>query len=356
MERSLARLQVYLFGRFSVERGGQIVSGFEARRLQGIFSYLLLHRQRRCSREILASLFWGESSGEQAKKNLRQTLWQLQTVLETGADGDAERALSITPDWVQINPRSDLWLDVDFFEEVWNQTRNTPGKDLDEVHAQFLRNAIALQQAVLLPDNYDDWCLRERERLLSLCLAMLEKLMEHSEAQHHYEEALHYGLRILDFDRVRETAHQRLMYLYYLLGQRVEALKQYRQCEGAFLEEFGALPSKDTRALYEYILLDQLKSEPDAGTLVGNQQGDGTLLENILKELHTVRSLQTQAQHRVGLHIQKIEQMLQTLTLSSTLEPLSAIKPAPEMDALHFENPGEDRTASLSLQIRAAKG
>ena len=313
MKESPTHLRVYLFGRFSVERGGHTVTGFEARRLQEIFSYLLLHRRRRCSRELLASQFWGESSAEQAKKNLRQILWQLQAVLEEGAIAGAARILSVTPDWVQINPHADLWLDVDFFTKVWDQTRNSAGKDLSDASIHQMRLAIALHQEVLLPDNYDTWCLRERERLLSLCIVMLEKLMEYDETHRDYEAARRYGLRILDFDRTSEITHQKLMNLYYFLGQRVEALKQYRQCETALLEELGAQPSKSTQALYQRILLDQLKSEAGIEPFIESIQGEELLL-GILKELQAVQTLQTHTQSQVGLHIQKIEEMLQVFT------------------------------------------
>ena len=121
MREPRAPLRVYLFGHFSSEYDGHVVTGLEARRLQEVFSYILLNRHRRCSRESLASLFWGESSTEQAKRNLRQVLWQLQAVLEPKKAPDAECLLSVTGDWLQVNPNADLWLDVDIFEQAWEE-------------------------------------------------------------------------------------------------------------------------------------------------------------------------------------------------------------------------------------------
>src|SRR4051794_32301631 len=68
-------LRVRLLGRFSVERSGRIVPGLEAARVQELFAYLLLNGQRPQPREALATLLWAESSSEQGRKYLRQTLW-----------------------------------------------------------------------------------------------------------------------------------------------------------------------------------------------------------------------------------------------------------------------------------------
>lgn len=310
MKEYPSQLRVYLFGKFAIERGGQTIIGFEARRLQEVFSYLLLNPCRRCAREFLANLFWKESSTEQGRKNLRQILWQLQAALEADETTASERILSITPDWIQINPQANLWTDVRFFTQVWDQTRDIPGKDLSDAAMQRIRHAIALHQETLLPDNYEDWCLRERSRFLVQCVAMLEKLMEYEETHHNYEAALRSGRRILDFDPSNEGAHQRLMHLYYALGKRVEALKQYRQCKTALLEDLGALPSKSTQLLYQRILLDQLESETDKET--------GTFpLEYLLQELQAIQFIQHHAQSQIGFHVQRIEQLLHVLVETS---------------------------------------
>jgi DNA-binding SARP family transcriptional activator len=312
MRESPTPLRVHLFGHFSVERNGHIVTGLEPRRLQEAFSYLLLNRHRRCSRELLASLFWEESSTEQSKRNLRQVLWQLQTALQAEKAKDSECILCVTADWIQINQNAPLWLDVDFFERAWNETKHIPAKNLDSSQAQLLRDATGLHSDSLLLDNYEDWCLRERERLLLLCIAMLEKLMEHSELHHDYESALRFGSRILDYDPIHEKTQQQLMHLYYSLGKRIEALKQYRRYETALLEELGASPSKSIQALYQHIFLEQLGSESGTEALVGNLQGEASLLAHIMNDLQQVQNIQNHAQIQIDVCMQKIEQSLHT--------------------------------------------
>jgi DNA-binding SARP family transcriptional activator len=310
-------LRVHLFGHFSVERGGYRLAGLEARRLQEVFSYLLLHRHRLCSREILATLFWPESSTEQSKRNLRQVLWQLQAALQTEQATNAECILQVTADWLQINPNANIWLDVAFFEQAYNDTKHIAGRDLDTTQVQLLREATAFHSEILLCNNYEDWCLRERQRLLRLCITMLEKLMEYSITHHDYDAALRYGSRILDYDHICETAHQQLMRLYYFLGKRIEALKQYRQYETALLEELGAAPSKSTRDLYQYIFLDQCGSETDPEATHKNVLEYSSLLAHFMHDFQQIQQIQNQAQAQIDFRIQKIEQRLHTFVEAS---------------------------------------
>ncbi len=78
-------LRVRLVGRFSAYIEGQVVEGLESSKVQELFSYLLLFRNRPHSREALADLLWDASSTAQSKKYLRQAVWQLTLALRSSA-------------------------------------------------------------------------------------------------------------------------------------------------------------------------------------------------------------------------------------------------------------------------------
>jgi DNA-binding SARP family transcriptional activator len=303
-------LQIYLFGKFCVQREGLIVAGFEARRVQELFSYLLLNRQRPCSREILSSLLWRDSSPAQSKKNLRQVLWQLRSALQAETKPDAWSILNTNENQLQINLKADFWLDVDVFEQIWNKVKSVQGKVLDAPGVQTLRNAIVLHQGVLLEGNYEDWCLNERERQLNICIAMLDKLMEYSEVHREYEAGIAYGMRILDYDRTRESTHRWLMRLYHLLGDRTEALKQYQRCKAILNEDLCAQPDRHTQAFYQQILADQIELASPAETSSMHTHTRIDFLESILRDLKQIQILQTDLLSKVQYNIQIIEQTL----------------------------------------------
>ena len=73
-----------------------------------------------------------------------------------------------------------------------------------------------------------------------------------------YEEGLAYGARTLRFDGARERTHRRMMRLYYLAGDRTDALRQYDRCVAALRRELGVSPSAHTVALYNQIRRERL--------------------------------------------------------------------------------------------------
>ena len=76
-----AKLTISLFGKFSVQFGNRTIDDLEKCKVQELFSYLLLHRDRPHPRENLANLLWSDVSTAQSKSYLRKALWQLQTAL-----------------------------------------------------------------------------------------------------------------------------------------------------------------------------------------------------------------------------------------------------------------------------------
>jgi DNA-binding SARP family transcriptional activator len=257
-------LKFRLFGKFSVERDLQLVEGLDSSKEQELLSYLLVRRDRSHSREALASLLWGDSSTEKSKKYLRQALWHLQVGLET-RDLATPPVLLVQHDWVQLNSKSELWLDVAILEHAFAVTQGMSGQQLDESSVEVLKEAVKLYKGDLLDGCYHDWCLFERERLQNMYLSMVDKLMGYCEHSQDYEAGLGYGSIILRYDRASERTYRRLMNLQYKAGDRTGALRQYARCVTALEEELGVKPERRTREVYENIRADELdKKEPTA--------------------------------------------------------------------------------------------
>src|SRR6266436_836613 len=124
-------LRVYLFGKFCVRRNEQVLDGFDARKVQELFCYLLLHRDHSLSRETLASILWPETTTAQSKKNLRQALWQLQSALGTQNEPANDRILLVEQDWVDVAREAKLCLTEELFEQVYRLLEELDRQDLD---------------------------------------------------------------------------------------------------------------------------------------------------------------------------------------------------------------------------------
>jgi DNA-binding SARP family transcriptional activator len=311
-------LKVRLFGKFRVENGEQRTEGLDSGKPQELFCYLLLHRTQNHNRETLAGTLWESSSTSQSKKYLRQTIWQLQNILQNGEISFKPPLLIIESDWIRINPEANLWLDVAEFEKIYSNVHGLQGWELDAGTIQSLDYAVELYRDDLLLGWYQDWALFERERLQNMFLSILDKLMVYCEAHGKYETGINYGMRILTFDCARERTHQSLIRLYYLSGDRTSALRQYMRCEKALLEELGVGPAKSTMNLYEIVKTDD-KIDPhfNPTTLpekLITPEPLKLLIPNVVGQLKEIHWFLANAQQRVQNDIEALEQALKGQT------------------------------------------
>lgn len=307
----MSRLQIHLFGQFTVYRDHTPLDGLEGRKVQELFCYLLLHRQQAHARETLAGTLWGDTSTAQSKSYLRKALWQLQSALNTPTDSLANTLLLVDAEEIQIDPRAEICLDIACFEQAFEYVRGVPGEHLQSSAGQVLRDAVELYRGDLLPGWYHDWCLFERERLQNMYLAMLDKLMAFCEVQAAYEQGLAYGERMLRHDRARELTHQRMMRLYYLAGDRTAALRQYERCVVALQEELNVEPTARTTMLYHQLRTNQLDPFllPVTPSPV-SPNGSTPSLHDLLNQLQEFQATLAVLHQQVQQSIQAVERAL----------------------------------------------
>jgi DNA-binding SARP family transcriptional activator len=307
------RLTVCLLGKFSARRDQHDILGLDVTKIQYLFCYLLLYRSRSHLREALATLLWGDSTTVQSKKYLRQALWQLQSALNTKTGSLEDYILTVEPDWIGINSKADLSLDVEAFERHFSAVQGVPGHDLDDQRAQSLKEAERLYRGDLMTGCFEEWCLYERERLQNIYLSMLDKLMSYCEAQSQYETGIQYGSRILGYDRAREHTHRKLMRLHFLAGDRSGALRQHERCVEALQEELGVKPGKKTMVLYAQIRADQLDDATPAPAQIDEVPVIPMAtapLHAVLSRLRKLRTVLTSLQHQTQEDIHAVELVL----------------------------------------------
>jgi DNA-binding SARP family transcriptional activator len=290
----MAMFRTFLFGRFHAEADGQPLPGLDGAKVQELYCFLLLHRDRPHSRASLASLLWGDLPEAHARQYLRKALWQLGAAL----DGPPVDALTVESGWIQFAPAGGHWLDVAQFEAAYTRAEDIPGQKLKPAQAAELRAAVALYRGDLLEGWYQEWCLFERERLERMYLIMLEKLMLFCESQGQYELGVSYGVAALRRDRARERTHRRLIRLHYLSGNRSEALRQYQRCVQALREELGVGPARTTMRLYEQVLAEvnlDAPGPPAAPPPPAEAAGQ----DKAIRQLESLHQLLAQMQQRI---------------------------------------------------------
>jgi len=239
-------LEIRLLGQFAVQLDGTAVE-IAARPAQSLLAYLVLnpvaHR-----RERLAGLLWPDSSEANARRNLRQALWQIRRAL--GAQADA--LLLVDEMTLAFNTHSDYWLDA---EQIAHPLQ-------EAATADDLMRIVVLYAGELLPGFYDEWVLLERDRLQAQFERKLNLLLERLVEARRWTEVLHWGERWIALGYTPEPAYRALMIAHAGLGDRSSVADVYRRCVEALERDLGVEPSAQTRTLYERLRTEEADLPP----------------------------------------------------------------------------------------------
>ncbi|MBL7183248.1 MAG: AAA family ATPase [Anaerolineae bacterium] len=255
----MAHLSLSLLGPFQVTLAGEPVTDFESNKVRALLAYLAVEADRLHRRDSLAALLWPDWPDRAARGSLRNALANLRKAI-----GDREATppfLLITRETIQFNSASDYWLDVTAFSALVeaDQAGHPAIHQLEEAVALY-RGSFLEGFSVKDSPAFEDWSFLTRERLQRQVLTALHRLAGYYEQRGEYERARDYAWRQVELEPWQEEAHQQLMRLLALSGQRSAALAQHEICCRLLAEELGVKPAKETTRLYEQIRDGELKA------------------------------------------------------------------------------------------------
>ena len=207
----MSSVRISMLGKLGIQRNEQDLVDLESRRAQELLCYLLLYRERLHEREKLACLLWGESSTAHSKRNLRQTLWQLQAALNSCCNG--EKLLIVDNGWIGINSSADYWLDIAALEQAFTHLQTLDNPNLNQQQALMLEQVVKYYKGDLMEGCYQDWCIYERERYQTMYLTILDHLLRYGETNHDYQ----FGIVHVTFHRpVQNECRTLAWYMHHL--------------------------------------------------------------------------------------------------------------------------------------------
>lgn len=230
------------------------------RQEQALLTYLLLHEKAPVHRERLIETLWPERPPENGCRCLSTAIWRLHKTMtpEAGIRIETSRA-----GWLRLRIEDSVTVDL------WEFRRCSA----EALHAQptlgmravglcaRLERAVELYHGALCPHLDHSWLVEERlaleEQYLD-CLAVLAGI--HDEVGDHNRALVGYR-QMLAVNRAREDAHTRMMEIYWKLGWRERAIRQYEQCAAALLADLDVTPMPETEALFRTILDGSRRSE-----------------------------------------------------------------------------------------------
>ncbi len=267
----IARLTIRCLGGFEVRLGDRTLDGFESQKVRALLVFLLFHRDRRSSRDRLASLLWPEKEEEAARRNLRQAVYNLKRVLP--AIDDQTEAVLADRDHIAFHPRLSIWFDVDEFHKSRQR-----GLFEDRVDPHYLAEAAGvyrgdLLQAFSIKDSseFEHWLSHERTQLREQAANVYRTLVECYLARGEIRLGTRFAHRLATIDPLSEEAHGYLIQLYGYSGRRSRAVAQYETLRHLLDEELGIEPSAETQKILAVALSEGERDaiKPEEGEPVG---------------------------------------------------------------------------------------
>lgn len=252
------RLEVRLLGLFDAMLGRQSLVGLPTAKSRGLLAYLMVEMAQPHARETLAAMLWPDTAMPAALGNLRSELSHIHQAL--AASANEPPFLLVNRESIRFNPASSYWLDLRAFEQhVALGLNSTSTAGLSQHAIEHLQTAISLCRGRFLEGvrvksgSFEEWMLVHRERIHRLVIDTLDHLTMAFEARHEFDVALEYARRQLELEPWREEAHQHIMRLLALSGQRSAALAQYGACRRALKRDLAVQPTLETWQLYVQI-------------------------------------------------------------------------------------------------------
>ncbi len=241
------RCRVEMLGPLRVVRGDEIWTRFGTQKAAALLAWLAL-RLGPQPRERIIDEFWPDMDLAAGRNNLNTALSGLRRVLEPpGVVKGA--ALTATHAAVGLNPAV-VTTDVAEFERLLDRAEGAAGQ---AERADLLARAVALYRGEFQAGNYQDWAVREAERLAARHVGALDRLADVLEALGRHTDSVEATQRRLDADPYAEEAHVGLIRRHVLAGQTAAANEARRKFEQFFEKEFGTGPSPVSRRAIEAV-------------------------------------------------------------------------------------------------------
>jgi DNA-binding SARP family transcriptional activator len=257
-------LRIYTLGRFEVRRGRHRITEEEWRTEthKTLLKALLTEPGRMFTCDELIERLWPEvQDPERKERNLRARVSELRRILEPHRSGRESSYIRTAHGGYRLE-LTGCRIDFLQMEELYEQGQQAEAAGDLEGAIERYREAVGLYRGEFLPDDrHREWTHPQRERLRSLYLEGLRRLVSALLKVGRREEAVEYAERALLADPYDEVIYRSLMRLHHEAGRPGEALKAYESCLRV-LRELDVEPSQETQRLAEMIRGSQAQVQP----------------------------------------------------------------------------------------------
>lgn len=247
------RLRVYLLGSMAVTDGEGRSILPRVRKTRAVLAMLALVAPQPLLRERITSLLWSRRDRDQARASLRQSVHELQSILQPLGG----TFLQTGREHLALHTDG-LWVDA---TALTRATRTRP-ESLALLHSPLLEDLVGIDPA------FDRWLDLERQRVVSDARSVAELVLKD---QTEPDAIIVAARQVLRIDRTHEGAWRALMVAHAGRGEPALAVEAYEHCSAALAEAARVSPSAETEMLLTQIQQGQFKT--DAATTPPGRAG-----------------------------------------------------------------------------------
>lgn len=247
------KLQVQMLGTFSLSYGENQIddNGDRSKKVWLLLAYLIYYRRRAISQEELINLLWNKEGGNPGGA-LKTTLHRVRTALDRLSPSVGHELISYRGGSYSWNSEVELWLDIDEFEQLCKESVT---EDREEERFEKLMQAVALYNGDFLEKlSSEPWVVPILAYHHNLYVRAVMDLLPMLEARNRRNEAVVLCEEAVKLEPYHEELHQILIRNLIELGQQKRAATVYEDFSRVLLDDFGTMPSEETRNLYRQAL------------------------------------------------------------------------------------------------------
>ena len=247
------KLNIRMLGSFSLTWEGNTVceEDSRSRKMWLLLARLIYCRRRHVSQEELIKLLWeDEKDIVNPYGALKTTLHRLRTQLS---------ALEMPQELILRKEGSYAWnteialdCDMEQFEQFCEESHS---EEDEEKKLELCLQALELYQGDFLPRlSMEAWVVPVSAYFHNLFLETAEISLSLLEERGRFEEVIPICQKALSLEPYSESLYCHMMRSYVAMDQRDDAVSAYEQLSHLLLENFGVMPSDETRKIYREIM------------------------------------------------------------------------------------------------------
>jgi len=228
-------IEIKLLGEPQIMIDNEVIK-ISLKKSEAMLYYLIANKK--CSKDEMTNLLWGDKNDASAKRNLRVNLHKLKKNLNNHDIILSKR------DILYINPKIEISLDIDIFKY---STINNPVV----LYGEFMQN-FNLKEAY----EFEEWLYRERLEYKELYIQKLYEAIKLGKKNNNLDNIEGLCKEIIKNDFFDEKAYRILLKHYYAKGEFNKSVELYNSLVQILDKELNVSPSKDTRDLFNEIMVN----------------------------------------------------------------------------------------------------